>query len=387
MRKILKLNEISPVIGDVFDKNYSVEKACENPDGIILRSFDMHGYAVPQSVLCVGRAGAGTNNIPVDELAEKGVVVFNTPGANANAVKELVLCAMFLCGRKILDGINWTASLKGKGAEVAKLVESGKKDFVGGELMRKKLGVVGLGAIGVHVANAAVDLGMDVRGYDPYISIKGAWNLNHHVIKQDDVNELFRECDYITLHVPLNDATRKLINRDTIALMKPGAAVINCSRGELADNAAVIEAVASGKLSRYVTDFPADELIGVKNIIAVPHLGASTPEAEDNCAYMAAKQMADFFENGNITNSVNFPACSLAKSGVQRVTVIHNNVKNVLSKITETISGQGINISGFVSQSENRRFAYAIIDVDEALTPSVIEKIRGFENIVKVRVI
>lgn len=385
--KVLKLNEVSPIVKDIMGAKYSLEKACDNPDAIILRSFDMHSYDLPKSTLCVGRAGAGVNNIPYEKYAESGVVVFNTPGANANAVKELVICAMLLSGRKINDGINWTKSLKGKGAEVGKLVESGKKDFIGGELMGKKLGVVGLGAIGALVANAAVDLGMTVYGFDPYISIMGAWNLNNHVKKCDDIKTIFKECDFITLHVPLLDSTKKMINKDSIATMKKGVNIINCSRGELVDNGAIIEAVQSGKVNRYVTDFPTEELLDIENIITIPHLGASTPEAEDNCAIMVAKQMVDFIENGNITNSVNFPSCQMSRCGIQRLTVVHNNVKNVISAISDTIGKEGVNISGFVSQSENKKFAYAIIDVDEILNEKIIAKIAGLENIVKVRVI
>ena len=385
--KILKLNEISPVVNEIFGDKYTLEKDCKDPIGIMLRSFNMHEYDIPKSAICVGRAGAGVNNIPVDKYAEQGVVVFNTPGANANAVKELVLSALLMSGRKIVDGINWTNSLKGKGDQVGKLVESGKKDFVGGEIRGKKLGVVGLGAIGALVANAAVALGMTVIGYDPFVSIKAAWTLDNHVKKQDDLNALFAECDYITFHVPLTDSTRGIVNAQSIALMKDGAAIINCSRGELVNNADIIAAVKSGKISRYVTDFPSDDLIGIENIITIPHLGASTPEAEDNCAYMAAKQMVDYIENGNIVNSVNFPACSQNRCGKQRLTVIHNNVKNVLSSITDLISKEGINISGFTSQSENRKFAYAIIDVDEVIPAKVIDKISKLDNIIKVRVL
>lgn len=388
MANILKLNEISPVVDKVFaPAGYTLGKDCAKPDAIMLRSFDMHKYELPDSVLCVGRAGAGTNNIPVTDYAEKGVVVFNTPGANANAVKELVLCALLLSGRKIADGIDWVKTLKGKGAEVSKLVESGKKAFVGGEILGKTLGVVGLGAIGALVANAAIELGMNVIGYDPYISIDSAWNLNHNIRKETDLNNLFAECDFITLHVPLADSTRKMINADSIKLMKDGASIVNCSRGELADNAAVIEALKNKKLNRYVTDFAADELIGAEGVIITPHLGASTPEAEDNCAYMAAKEIVDFLENGNINNSVNFPACSGARSGKMRVTIIHKNVKNVLSAITELVSKQGVNISGFNSQSDNRPVAYAILDLDEPLPDAALKQIEQLENIVRVRVI
>lgn len=382
--EILKLNEISEVADEVFKGKYALTKSAEAPVGIILRSYNMHDYTLPKSVCCVGRAGAGVNNIPVDKCSENGVVVFNTPGANANAVKELAICALLLCGRKVAEGIEWASELKG--ADVPKQVESGKKAFVGKEIHGKTLGVVGLGAIGVLVANACIDLGMNVIGYDPYISVDGAWNLNHHVVKETDLNKLFAESDFITLHVPLTDSTRSMINAESIAKMKDGAAIINCSRGELVNNADVKAALESGKLSKYATDFPSEEVIGVKNIIAIPHLGASTPEAEDNCARMVARQMTDFIENGNITNSVNFPTCKLNRSGCQRITVIHKNVKNVLRSMTDLISGEGINISNFVSQSKGD-YAYCILDLDEKLKDSVLKKLTKLDNIVKVRLI
>ena len=386
MYNILKLNEISKVANKEFSDNYALVKEAENPDAIVLRSFNMHEYDIPSSVLCVGRAGAGVNNIPLDKCSEKGIVVFNTPGANANAVKELVVCGLLLAGRKIVEGIEWAASLKGKGAEVTKAVEKGKSAFVGCEIKGKTLGVVGLGAIGAMVANVAIKLGMNVLGYDPFISIDGAWNLDHHVIKETDINEIFKKSDFITLHVPLNDSTRSLVNKDTLALMKDGSAILNFARGELVDAAAVIDALESEKLSRYVTDFPTDEMLGVKNLIAIPHLGASTPEAEDNCAVMVARQMIDFIENGNITNSFNMPACKMPRQGKSRITVFHKNVKNVLSAITAVIGEEGINIANLMSQAKGEH-AYLILDLDENLSDAALDKIKGMDSVVKVRTI
>ena len=386
MYNILKLNEISKVANKEFSDNYALVKEAENPDAIVLRSFNMHEYDIPSSVLCVGRAGAGVNNIPLDKCSEKGIVVFNTPGANANAVKELVVCGLLLAGRKIVEGIEWAASLKGKGAEVAKAVEKGKSAFVGCEIKGKTLGVVGLGAIGAMVANVAIKLGMNVLGYDPFISIDGAWNLDHHVIKETDINEIFKKSDFITLHVPLNDSTRSLVNKDTLALMKDGSAILNFARGELVDAVDVIDALESEKLSRYVTDFPTDEMLGVKNLIAIPHLGASTPEAEDNCAVMVARQMIDFIENGNITNSVNMPACKMPRQGKSRITVFHKNVKNVLSAITAVIGEEGINIANLMSQAKGEH-AYLILDLDENLSDAALDKIKGMDSVVKVRTI
>lgn len=386
MYNILKLNEISKVANKEFSDNYALVKEAENPDAIVLRSFNMHEYDIPSSVLCVGRAGAGVNNIPLDKCSEKGIVVFNTPGANANAVKELVVCGLLLAGRKIVEGIEWAASLKGKGAEVTKAVEKGKSAFVGCEIKGKTLGVVGLGAIGAMVANVAIKLGMNVLGYDPFISIDGAWNLDHHVVKETDINEIFKKSDFITLHVPLNDSTRSLVNKDTLALMKDGSAILNFARGELVDAAAVIDALESEKLSRYVTDFPTDEMLGIKNLIAIPHLGASTPEAEDNCAVMVARQMIDFIENGNITNSVNMPACKMPRQGKSRITVFHKNVKNVLSAITAVIGEEGINIANLMSQAKGEH-AYLILDLDENLSDAALDKIKGMDSVVKVRTI
>ena len=384
--EILALNSISPVVDDVWKKKYKLVKECKAPAAIMLRSFKMHDYALPESVLCVGRAGAGTNNIPSDKYAEKGVVVFNSPGANANAVKELVLLSLLMCGRNVIDSISWAQSLKGRGADVPSLVEKGKGDFVGGEIKGKTLGVVGLGAIGILVANAAVALGMNVIGFDPFISVKGAWNLSRKVKPETDLNTLLKNSDFVSLHAPLNAQTKGMIGKDTLKIMKDGVNIVNASRAELVDTAALKQAIKTGKVHRYVVDFPTEEILGEKNIIPIPHLGASTPEAEDNCAYMIAEQIQDFIENGNITNSVNFPTCVLPKNGKQRVTVVHKNVKGVIGALTEFIGKQGINISAFVSQSSGD-YAYAILDLDTAIESKAVDQIKQLPNIVKVRVI
>lgn len=382
MKEILKLNAISPLADKALGKEYALVEKSNAPVAVMLRSFSMHDYALPDSVLAVARAGAGTNNIPVSDYAERGVVVFNTPGANANAVKELAICALLLSSRGIVDGIDWVKTLSGD--DVAKQIEKGKKDFAGCEIMGKTLGVVGLGAIGVQVGNNAVRLGMNVLGYDPYISIDSAWKLNHNISKIDNLSELFAESDYITLHVPLTDGTRHTINADAISKMKDGVKIINLSRGELCDNSAIISAVKSGKIGAYITDFAAPELIGVKGITVLPHLGASTEEAEDNCAVMAARQLTDFLANGNISNSVNFPACSAPRAGACRVTIVHRNVKKVLSSLTEALSHEGINIENLVSQSRGD-YAYTIIDSASDIDSSLVEKIESGDNILKVR--
>ncbi len=382
MKTVLKLNAIAPCADDALGKNYVLSDKAESPVAVMLRSFDMHGYDLPSSVLAVARAGAGTNNIPVDEYAEKGVVVFNTPGANANAVKELAILALLLSSRGVVDGIEWTKTLKGD--DVAKQVEKGKKNFAGHEIFGKTLGVVGLGAIGVLVGNNAVRLGMNVLGYDPYISIDSAWKLNHNITKIDGTDGIFEKSDYITLHVPLTDGTRGLINADSISKMKDGVNIINLSRGELVVNADIIAAVKSGKVHSYVTDFASPELLGVDGIIVMPHLGASTEEAEDNCAVMAARELVDFIENGNVTNSVNFPACSAPRSGKCRVTVVHRNVKNVLKAITDAISAAGVNMENLVSKSRGD-YAYAIIDTDIDLDEKLLSALAACDNVLRVR--
>lgn len=383
MHKVIKLNAISAAAAPEFGSDY-VFGDFSDPEAILLRSFNMHDYAIPESTLCVGRAGAGVNNIPIDACSQRGVVVFNTPGANANAVKELVICGLFLAGRKIADGIAWAKTLEGKGADVGKTVEKGKGAFVGSEIKGKTLGVIGLGAIGAMVANAAIGLGMKVLGYDPYISVDAAWNLNSGIKKETDVNEIFKQSDFISLHVPLNDGTRATVNKDTIAIMKDGAAILNFARGELADENAVIEALKSGKLTRYVTDFPTDALLTTENVVAIPHLGASTSEAEDNCAVMVARQVVDFIENGNITNSVNMPNCALPRQGKSRVTVFHRNVKNMLGSITSIIGGEGVNISNMLSRAKGD-FAYLMLDLDEELSTDALARISELNDVIRVR--
>ena len=380
-KTILKLNAISPAAVSALGA-YTLSDDVKAPIAVMLRSFDMHGYALPSTVLAVARAGAGTNNIPTVEYAEKGVVVFNTPGANANAVKELCLCALLLSSRGIVDGIEYVKSLSGD--DIAKQVEKGKKQFAGHEIMGKTLGVVGLGAIGVQVGNNAVRLGMDVLGYDPFISVDSAWKLNHNITKIDALDQIWEKSDYITLHVPLLDSPRGMINKPSIAKMKDGVNIINLSRGELCVNADIISAVKSGKVHSYVTDFAAPELIGVPGIIVMPHLGASTDEAEDNCAVMASRELVDFLDNGNISNSVNFPTCSSPRAGACRVTVIHRNVKNVLKAVADVISSAGFNMENFVSQSRGD-YAYTIIDTDGVVPDNALAAISNGENILRVR--
>lgn len=383
MPQILKLNEISPVADKEFPAGYTFTKEAKNPDGIMLRSFNMHEYPLNDELLAVARAGAGTNNIPIPACTEKGIVVFNTPGANANAVKELVICELFLGGRKITDAIDWVKTLKGTEG-IGKAVEKGKSKFVGHEISGKTLGVIGLGAIGVMVANTAVDLGMNVIGYDPYLSVAGALHLDNRV-RTADLDTLIKSSDFITVHVPLTPDTEKMFNADTFAKMKDGAVLINNSRGELVDTGAVLAAVESGKLERYITDFPSDELIGVPNIICVPHLGASTPEAEDNCAQMAAKELVDYIENGNITHSVNFPDVSAPRSTSSRIAVMHNNVEGVISKVTSAISASGINIANIIDKSKKDK-AYMLVDLDAKISDKTVKEIESFDFVIRVRV-
>ena len=386
MKGILKLNEISPVADKVFDSSYDYSKTAENPIGIILRSYKMHDYPLNDELLAVARAGAGVNNIPIDKCSEKGVVVFNTPGANANAVKELVLCALLMSSRKIAKGYEYAQSLKGKGAEVGKLVESGKNAFVGPELHDKKIAIVGLGAIGAYVANACVSLGMEVYGYDPYISIDAAWRLSRAVKHVTDFNELISNCDYLSLHIPLTPKTKHLIDSAAISRMKHGVRIVNCARGELVDNEAILKAIEDGQVASYFTDFPTDELLGVDGITPLPHLGASTPEAEDNCALAAAKQLKDFIENGNITNSVNFPSLSQTRHGVMRICVIHKNVKNILSNITSLLANDNVNISNLLNSSKGD-YAYTIVDCDTEAGKEIKEEIETIEGVIKARII
>lgn len=387
MKNILTLNAISPVINDVFDASYNVANDATNPVGIMLRSFKMHDYKLDENTIAIARAGAGTNNIPVQEYAEQGVVVFNTPGANANAVKELVLAALLISSRNIINATDWVKTIKGQGDEVGKLVEKGKAQFAGQEIKGKTLGVIGLGAIGALVANAALDLGMKVCGYDPFLSVGAALKLSSEVKVVKELNDIAKNCDYITIHIPyIPDQNKGLINAGLIRKMKDSVILINCARGEIVDNNDIIKATESGKVAKYVVDFPSDELIGVKNVICIPHLGASTEEAEDNCAVMAAKQLIDYIENGNVVNSVNYPTCSMPRTTEHRLVILHKNTKNILAQITGTVGNEGINISNLTNQSKGD-YAVTILDIDNKVSEDAIKNIAQVENIIKVRVI
>lgn len=386
MKNILTLNAISKVIDDVFDSTYNVASDVEAPIGIMLRSFKMHDYKLDANTVAIARAGAGTNNIPVEEYAEQGVVVFNTPGANANAVKELVLAALLMGSRNIISATDWIKTLKGQGEEVGKLVEKGKSQFAGREIKGKTLGVIGLGAIGALVANSALDLGMKVYGYDPFLSVNAALRLSSNVKVVKELNDLVKNCDYITIHIPyIPDQNKGLINAGLIRKMKDGVVLINCARGEIVNNPDIIKATESGKVAKYVVDFPADELIGASNVICIPHLGASTEEAEDNCAVMAAKQLIDYIENGNIVNSVNYPTCTMPRTTCCRLVILHKNTQNILAHITGTVGSEGINISNLTNQSKGN-YAVTILDVDSKVSEKAIEHISAVENIIKVRV-
>lgn len=385
MFNIKTLNKISNVGLSKFDTaKYVYGDDVENPDAIMVRSASMHDMEMPKSLLAIARAGAGVNNIPVADCANQGIVVFNTPGANANAVKELVICALLLSSRKITKAIEWCKTIKDEGENVGKVVEKGKSAFAGPEIKGKTLAVIGLGAIGRLVAEAAVDLGMTVIGYDPFLPEDA--QLKAGITVNDNLDEIFPQADYITLHVPLTPETKDIISKDTIAKMKDTVRVLNFARGDLTVNADVISALEDGRMAAYVTDFPSAELIGVDGVITVPHLGASTPESEENCATMGALELIDFLENGNIKNSVNMPAVSMSKTGVARITVIHKNQPNMIATITDTISKDGINIASF--EDKNRgEFAYSIIDVDSQPADKVIDDITTIDGVIKVRVI
>jgi D-3-phosphoglycerate dehydrogenase len=385
MFKIQTLNKIASVGLDELPRD-SFEIASENPDGILLRSADMHALDLPTSLKAIARAGAGVNNIPIDKCSKRGIVVFNTPGANANGVKELVIAAMLLASRRILPGVEWTRSLKGKGKEVGPLVEKGKKDFVGPEIKGKKLGVIGLGAIGVMVANDALALGMDVVGYDPYISVEAAWGLARTVRRATSLDQLLAQSDYITLHIPLVDATKGMLGAQQFGVMKKGVRIVNLARGGLVRTADVKAALAAGVVSCYVTDFPEDDLLDEKNVIPIPHLGASTPEAEDNCAIMAGRQMSDFLRYGNVKNSVNFPNCEMPNMGRTRLVVGNANVPNMVGQITTVLAGDKINIIDMMNKSAGG-LAYNIIDVEGSVGEAVVDKIRKIDGVIMARLI
>lgn len=388
MYNVLTLNSISEVgLSKLNPKKYIIGDDIKDPEGIILRSYDMHEMELPESLAAVARAGAGTNNIPIDKCSEKGIVVFNTPGANANAVKELVLTGIFLSSRKIVEGIEWAKELKGKD-NVDKLVEKGKGQFTGPEIMGKKLGVIGLGAIGVLVANAAISLGMEVYGYDPFLSVDSAWSLSSKVKRAGTREELVAACDYITIHVPLNDSTRGMYNKDLFDITKPGARLLNFARGGLVDTAALKEALEKGTITEYITDFPDAEVINLDHVICIPHLGASTPESEENCAEMAAMELKQYLEYGNIKNSVNFPSCSIPYTGKARLAILHRNVKGMVGAVANAISDEGLNIDNMVNNNKGE-YAYTLIDVDtfNGKGQEIADRLSKVDGIVKVRIV
>ncbi len=387
MYKIKTLNAISDIIHTQLSADtYTVSKDEPVPDAILVRSAAMHDMQFGKELLAIGRAGAGVNNIPIDRCSKEGIVVFNTPGANANAVAELVVAGLLMSGRNISGGIQWALGLKGKGEEVPKLVEKGKSQFVGPEMRGKTLGVIGLGAIGAIVANAASrGLGMYVVGYDPFISVASAWSLSTTIHRAESTDDVLEQADYITFHVPLNDKTRGTINRDMIAKMKDGAVLLNFSRGELADTEAVKEALASGKLSAYVTDFPSDDLLGVDKVICIPHLGASTPESEENCASMAAAEIREYLERGSIHNSVNFPDVQLADPEGVRVLVLHENIPNMLSRITSAAAKEGLNIENMLNRSK-KDMAVTVMELAELPSQEELDVLAQVPGIIRIRV-
>ena len=381
MYNIQTLNAISEKGLKLLSKGYNIEDNPDNPDAILVRSAKMHGMEFGDSLLAIARAGAGTNNIPVEECAEKGIVVFNTPGANANAVKELVVAGLLLSSRKIVEGINWAQTLE---TDVAKSVEQGKGQFVGPELAGKTIAVIGLGAIGVMVANAAYSLGMHVIGHDPYISVHAAWGLSRHINYAESMDEVLGCADYISIHVPLLDDTAKMFNKEAFEKVKPGLKLLNFSRAGLVDNNDLKEAIDEGKVSCYVTDFPTEDVLGNDHIIAIPHLGASTPESEENCAVMAVNQTKDYLENGNIINSVNFPHCEMVWNTNWRITIMHKNVPNMVSQITSALAKEHINIIDMMNKSAGD-WAYTMIDTSTKISCSTLPELEKIDGIVRMR--
>ncbi|MCX7709563.1 MAG: phosphoglycerate dehydrogenase [Clostridia bacterium] len=387
MYKLQMLNNISEKGLELLPQDaYEVADKVSDPDGILVRSANMHEIEFGKNLKAIARAGAGVNNIPIEKCTEKGIVVFNTPGANANGVKELVLASLFLSSRRIFQGINWAQSLKGKGEEVPKMVEKGKSQFEGPEIKGKRLGVIGLGAIGVMVANDAVGLGMEVMGYDPFISVDAAWGLSRAVMKAASLEQLLSTSDYITIHVPLSAKTEGMLNKDKFSIMKKGVRIINLARGGLIDNKDILEALNDRTVACYVTDFPEDELLGHDAVITVPHLGASTPESEENCAMMAAEQMKNFLERGAIKNAVNFPDCDLIDSGYNRLIAAHENIPNMVGQITTILAKNKLNIANMVNHHRNG-IGYNIIDIDGEVDDSVVESLKKIEGVKMVRLI
>ena len=380
------LNPISQVGLVNFTDNYKKTDALDEAEGVLVRSASMHEMELPEKLLAVARAGAGVNNIPLDKCAEKGIVVFNTPGANANGVKELVIAGMLLAARDVVGGIEWVKNNTGD-ENIAKTAEKEKKNFAGTELMGKKLGIIGLGAIGVKVANAVRHLGMEVYGYDPYVSVDAAWNLSRDVKHVLNVEDIYRDCDYITIHVPLLDSTKEMINKDAIAQMKDGVVILNFARDLLANEQDVLAGIESGKIRKYVSDFPNSTTAGKPGCIVIPHLGASTEESEDNCAVMAVKEIMDYLENGNIKNSVNYPACDMGVcTQAGRVAIFHKNVANMITKFTACFGDNGINISDMTNKSKGN-VAYTMLDVESPATAQIVEKLSAIDGVFRVRVV
>ena len=387
MYTIKTLNAISPAgLAKLPVNQFEVDNETTAPQGILVRSADMHDMPLPDSLLAIARAGAGTNNIPIEECTNAGIVVFNTPGANANAVKELVLCAMLMGSRDVDGGIQWVRQQVASGVDVTTVVEKGKAAFIGPELYKKTLGVIGLGAIGSLVANIALSLGMDVYGYDPFLSVDAALRLDRHIHVVKDINELYKRADYITIHIHYTKDTERMIDAKAIGAMKRGVRFINLARGEIVDDDAMLAALDTGWVAAYVTDFPNNRLVGAPHVLAMPHLGASTPESEQNCAVMAVDQLRDYLENGNIRNSVNLPAVSQERSGVCRLCLIHKNVPAMLASITTLLSRDGINVENLSNKSRGD-YAYTIVDLSAPADQCVIDEVTALENVIRVRVI
>lgn len=386
MIKYACLNAISEIGLENFTEDYVKTDDFKDADIALVRSAKLHDVELPENLIAIGRAGAGVNNIPLEECSKKGIVVFNTPGANANGVKELVLAGMLMAARDIVGGIEW-AKEEQQNPDIAKLAEKEKKQFAGTEIAGKKLGIIGLGAIGQLVANAAVHLGMDVYGFDPYISVAAAWNLSRSVHHIKDVNDIYKECDYITIHVPALDSTKGMISKEAIAMMKPTTVIMNYARDVLVDEVAVVEALKEGRLRKYMTDFANQTVAGVDNVVVTPHLGASTAEAEDNCAVMAVKELMDFVENGNIKNSVNLPNCDMGVcESAGRMAIVHMNEKNMITKYAGVLGNAGVNIAHFTDKSRGE-YAYSIVDVDSPVTEQMLTDLRAIPSVLKVRVI
>lgn len=386
MFKINCLNPIANVGLELFTDNYEIVDRFEDANAALVRSASVHDLELPCTLAAIARAGAGVNNIPLDQCAENGIVVFNTPGANANGVKEIVIAALLLASRDIVGGVNWVNSVK-EDPEVAKLVEKNKSKFAGTEIKGKKLGVIGLGAVGVLVANAANKLEMEVYGYDPFISVDAAWNLSKYIKPIKSLEEIYRECDFITVHVPLTDSTKGMFNQETFALMKDGVRILNFSRDSLVVDDDMIEALKSGKVNRYVTDFPNPKISAIEGVLSIPHLGASTSESEDNCAVMAVEQVMDYLENGNIRNSVNYPNCDMGVcTQAGRIAINHKNIPNMLGQLTSTLAKENINISDMINKSRGQ-WAYTLIDIESPSTASIVKRIGEIDGVLRVRII